>query len=46
MYTFLNFSNVSEQTNNNERTQNTTTTIQKDQMRIELFLVDTNDKKP
>lgn len=42
----LNFSTISEQTNNNEPTQNTITIIQKVQMKIELFLVGTNDKKP
>lgn len=42
----VNFSTIIEQTNNNEPTQNTITIIQKEQMKIELFLVGTNDKKP
>lgn len=42
----LNFSTISKQTNHNEPTQNMITIIQKEQMKIELFLVGTNDKKP
>lgn len=41
----LYFSTIREQTNVNKPTQNTITIIQKEQMKIELFLVGTNDKK-